>query len=55
MVVNSGFRSDAEQAELFAQNPNPTMVAPPGKSLHRCPASLFPDKPAALEVAGLRE
>jgi hypothetical protein len=36
LVVNSGFRSDAEQAKPFAQNPNPTMVAPPGKSLHRC-------------------
>jgi hypothetical protein len=36
LVVNSGFRSDAEQAELFAQTPDPTMVAPPGKSLHRC-------------------
>jgi hypothetical protein len=40
LVVNSGFRSDAEQAKLFAQNPNPTMVAPPGKSLHRCGTEL---------------
>ena len=31
----SGFRSDAEQAQLFARNPNPRWVAPPGKSLHR--------------------
>ena len=35
LAVNSGFRSDAEQAELFAANPNPRWVAPPGTSLHR--------------------
>jgi hypothetical protein len=40
LAITSGFRSDAEQAELFAQNPNPTMVAPPGKSLHRCATEL---------------
>jgi len=40
LVVTSGFRSDAEQAELFAQNPDPTWVAPPGKSLHRCATEL---------------
>ena len=34
-VVSSAFRSDAEQARLFAQNPNPKWVAPPGTSLHR--------------------
>jgi hypothetical protein len=34
-VVVSGFRSDAEQAELFAAHPDPTWVAPPGHSLHR--------------------
>ncbi len=47
LIVNSGFRSDAEQAELFAQNPNPTMVAPPGKSLHRCATELDLGPPAA--------
>ena len=40
LVVNSGFRSDAEQARLFAQNPDPTWVAPPGQSLHRCATEL---------------
>ncbi len=36
LVVNSAFRSDAEQARLFAANPDPQWVAPPGHSLHRC-------------------
>jgi Transglycosylase SLT domain/D-alanyl-D-alanine carboxypeptidase len=40
LVVNSGFRSDAEQAALFAANPDPRMVAPPGQSLHRCATEL---------------
>ena len=40
LVINSAFRSDAEQAELFAQNPDPTWVAPPGQSLHRCATEL---------------
>ena len=35
LVVNSGFRSDAEQARLFAAHPDPRWVAPPGRSLHR--------------------
>jgi soluble lytic murein transglycosylase-like protein len=35
LIVVSGFRSDAEQARLFAANPDPKWVAPPGKSLHR--------------------
>jgi soluble lytic murein transglycosylase-like protein len=35
LLVSSGFRSDAEQARLFAANPNPKWVAPPGRSLHR--------------------
>lgn len=35
LVVVSGFRSNAEQARLFAANPNPRMVAPPGRSNHR--------------------
>jgi hypothetical protein len=35
LIVVSGFRSDAEQAQLFAANPDPRWVAPPGKSLHR--------------------
>lgn len=40
LYVVSGFRSDAEQAELFARNPDPRWVAPPGKSLHRCATEL---------------
>jgi hypothetical protein len=40
LVVSSGFRSDAEQAELFAAHPDPTWVAPPGHSLHRCATEL---------------
>lgn len=35
LVVTSGFRSDAEQAELFARHPDPRWVAPPGRSRHR--------------------
>ena len=40
LLVVSGFRSDAEQAALFAAHPDPTWVAPPGKSLHRCDTEL---------------
>ena len=40
LIVNSAFRSDAEQARLFAAHPDPTWVAPPGKSLHRCATEL---------------
>jgi len=35
LVVNSGFRSDAEQAVLFRRHPDSRWVAPPGKSRHR--------------------
>ncbi len=40
LVVNSGFRSDTEQAALFAAHPDPRWVAPPGQSLHRCATEL---------------
>jgi hypothetical protein len=40
LVVNSGFRSDVEQAALFAAHPDPRWVAPPGHSLHRCATEL---------------
>jgi len=40
LVVNSAFRSDAEQAALFAAHPDPQWVAPPGHSLHRCATEL---------------
>jgi D-alanyl-D-alanine carboxypeptidase len=35
LVIISAFRTDAEQAVLFARHPDPKWVAPPGESLHR--------------------
>jgi hypothetical protein len=35
LIVTSGYRSDAEQAELYSHHPDPKWVAPPGRSLHR--------------------
>ena len=35
LVDTSAFRSDAEQAVLFARHPDPKWVAPPGRSRHR--------------------
>jgi soluble lytic murein transglycosylase-like protein len=35
LLVTSAFRTDAEQAVLFARRPDPRWVAPPGESLHR--------------------
>jgi Transglycosylase SLT domain/D-alanyl-D-alanine carboxypeptidase len=35
LIITSAFRSDAEQARLFAAHPDPKWVAPPGQSLHR--------------------
>jgi hypothetical protein len=40
LIVVSAFRSDAEQAILFARHPDPRWVAPPGKSLHRLATEL---------------
>jgi hypothetical protein len=40
VTISSGFRSDAEQAALFAAHPDPRWVAPPGRSLHRCATEL---------------
>jgi hypothetical protein len=40
LTVGSAFRSDAEQAALFAAHPDPRWVAPPGHSLHRCATEL---------------
>jgi transglycosylase-like protein with SLT domain/D-alanyl-D-alanine carboxypeptidase-like protein/putative Flp pilus-assembly TadE/G-like protein len=40
LLVVSAFRSDAEQAALFAAHPDPRWVAPPGQSLHRCATEL---------------
>lgn len=47
LSVSSGFRSDAEQARLFAANPNPRWVAPPGTSLHRYATELDLGPPSA--------
>jgi hypothetical protein len=47
LSITSGFRSDAEQAELWAANPNPKWVAPPGTSLHRYATELDLGPPAA--------
>lgn len=47
LVINSGFRSDAEQARLFSANPDPRWVAPPGRSLHRCATELDIGPPAS--------
>jgi len=35
LAITSAYRSDAEQAELFAAHPDPHWVARPGHSLHR--------------------
>jgi hypothetical protein len=40
LIVVSGFRSNAEQAVLFAAHPDPKWVAPPGHSLHRLATEL---------------
>ena len=40
LVVVSGYRSNAEQAVLFARHPDPKWVAPPGRSLHRLATEL---------------
>jgi hypothetical protein len=47
LSVTSGFRSNAEQAVLFARNPDPKWVAPPGRSLHRLGTELDLGPPAA--------
>jgi hypothetical protein len=47
LVVVSGFRTNAEQAVLFARHPDPTWVAPPGQSLHRLGTELDLGPPAA--------
>jgi LAS superfamily LD-carboxypeptidase LdcB len=47
LLVTSGYRSDAEQAALFAAHPDPKWVAPPGTSLHRYGTELDLGPPAA--------
>lgn len=47
LVIASAFRSDSEQARLFAQHPDPKWVAPPGTSLHRYGTELDVGPPSA--------
>jgi Transglycosylase SLT domain/D-alanyl-D-alanine carboxypeptidase len=47
LIITSAFRSDAEQARLFAAHPDPKWVAPPGKSLHRLGTELDLGPPSA--------
>ena len=47
LEINSAFRSDAEQARLFAAHPDPKWVAPPGTSLHRYATELDLGPPGA--------
>lgn len=49
LTVTSGFRSDAEQARLYAQHPDPKWVAPPGTSLHRYGTELDLGPPSAYD------
>jgi soluble lytic murein transglycosylase-like protein len=47
LLITSAFRTDAEQARLFAAHPDPKWVAPPGRSLHRLATELDLGPPAA--------
>jgi soluble lytic murein transglycosylase-like protein len=47
LTITSGYRSDAEQAVLFAQHPDPKWVARPGTSLHRYGTELDLGPPSA--------
>jgi hypothetical protein len=47
LIITSAYRSDAEQAILFARHPDPRWVAPPGRSLHRLGTELDLGPPAA--------
>jgi hypothetical protein len=49
ILINSAYRSDAEQARLFATHPDPKWVAPPGTSLHRCATELDLGPPSAYQ------
>lgn len=52
LMVNSGYRSDAEQAELYKRHPDPKWVAPPGRSLHRWATELDLGPPSAYGWLG---
>jgi hypothetical protein len=47
LIITSAYRSDAEQAVLFARHPDPRWVAPPGRSLHRLGTELDLGPPSA--------
>lgn len=47
LLVASGFRTNAEQARLFAAHPDPRWVARPGTSLHRLGTELDLGPPSA--------
>jgi len=47
LIISSAFRSNAEQARLFAARPDPKWVAPPGQSLHRLGTELDLAPPSA--------
>ena len=47
LTIVSGYRSNAEQAKLFAAHPDPKWVAPPGQSLHRLGTELDLGPPSA--------
>jgi soluble lytic murein transglycosylase-like protein len=47
LVIASAFRSNAEQAVLWAAHPDPHWVAPPGRSLHRLATELDLGPPSA--------
>jgi D-alanyl-D-alanine carboxypeptidase/Putative Flp pilus-assembly TadE/G-like len=47
LLIDSAYRSNAEQAALFAQHPDPKWVARPGTSLHRLGTELDLGPPAA--------
>jgi hypothetical protein len=49
LSITSAYRSDAEQAVLWAANPDPKWVAPPGRSLHRYGTELDLGPPAAYD------
>ncbi len=48
LTINSAFRSNAEQAILFAAHPDPKWVAPPGTSLHRMGTELDLGPPGSM-------
>jgi len=52
LLITSGFRSDAEQAVLYARHPDPRWVAPPGRSLHRLGTELDLGPPSAYGWLG---